>query len=348
MTQAEKIKNTNQAIRIGKLIFCYIRRELTRRERAELNAWRTLSPKNEQFFQDAIDPEKIRRNMKSIEENKPLLWEKLREEYPRVRELKPPKQRSIAFRIMKYAAIFIFLLCTMVGIITYRFLTADSRSATPDADQLATISLPLFEFNSHFMMGYLSGMANLSVKEGEHGWFIARVNDGNMWARKKYYRLFTAKDTRFLLNFHDGTSIALNGNATIKYPTWLLQDSIYIFINGEAYINIPATTKHHYFFKISPPINNIEPSAFRQAVADKNSRGIQLESEGGVFHLMAYASGPATTVTLVNGNLRIDSVAGKVVSPIILEPGQQAKLDSGSLNILQPANIDSMWKWKNQ
>jgi ferric-dicitrate binding protein FerR (iron transport regulator) len=337
-----------QAQRIGVLMACYVFGELSPAEEAELNAWRSLSPKNEQAFQDAIEPERLRADLKAMDEAKKSLFEKVKEEYPGVRKIKPPKQRSIAFRVMKYAAIFILFVCTMIGVITYRFVTADSRSGTPDADQLATIGLPLFEFNSHFMMGYLSGMANLTVKVGENGWFDARVNDGNRWSKKKYYRLFTAKDTRFRLNFHDGTSITLNGNATIKYPTWLLQDSIHVYINGEAYINIPATTKHHYFFKISPPINNVEPSAFRRAVEDKNSRGIQLESEGGTFHLMAYANEPSTTVTLVNGSVRIDSVGGKVVSPIILQPGQQAKLDSGNLNILRPVISDSLWKWKNQ
>jgi ferric-dicitrate binding protein FerR (iron transport regulator) len=49
--------------RIGTLMFRYVRKEITPSEERELNAWRSLSPENERFFQEKTNTENILKNL---------------------------------------------------------------------------------------------------------------------------------------------------------------------------------------------------------------------------------------------------------------------------------------------
>jgi hypothetical protein len=79
MTQIEKMKH---AERIGRLMFNYIRNKLTPKQEIELTAWRNLSPRNEQCFQEAVDPENIRRDLTMLYETKISARKKFQERFP--------------------------------------------------------------------------------------------------------------------------------------------------------------------------------------------------------------------------------------------------------------------------
>jgi len=332
----------NNSERIGILMFRYIRNELSKNERNELEAWRKQSPVNEKTFQEAIDPEVIRANLKLLEESR----------IRRLEQAPVTKTRSLVRRIvvgtLKIAATIIIVLCSYIGVVVYRFQTAHKHPARDNEDQLAAvINFSDLLSDPAFNRGFLEGFADLDIKEGRNGWLIGTIPDTSRQAKDVYYRLFTTEGNRLLLNFKDSTHIWLNSNATIKYPSWQLTDTIRIFLSGESYIHIPLASKHMYEVKISPPVDSTTPSAFKEAVADKISRSMYMFSNGGDFLLKANFGGDATTATLISGSLRIDSVAGKSVTPVNLEPGQQAKLDSGNLQILKAQHFTDSLSWKN-
>jgi hypothetical protein len=326
----------------GRLIFRYMRNELSEKEFADLEAWRKLSPINESTFQEAIDPEKIRVDLKALEESRISRLEK-------VPAAKPISIRRIGILIMKVAASVLFLFGTTTSVIIYRFVSAHKHPVRDTPDQLAAVLdfSGLLEDNIGFSRGFLTGFADLDIREGSNGWLIGAVPDTTRHAKDVYYRLFTSEGNRLLLNYSDSTHIWLNSKATIKYPGWQKTDSLALYISGEAYVHIPAGGKHVYEIKISPPVDSTTPSAFRDAIADKISRSVYLFSNGGDFYLKAYYGELTTTVALVSGSLRIDSVAGKSVTPVILEPGQQASLVAGRLQISKPEQMTNLWSWKN-
>ncbi len=335
----------NNTERIGILMFRYIRNELSKKERAELEAWRKLSPVNEKTFQEAIDPEIIRANLKLLEESRIRRLEKASVAEP------VSKPRSLVRRIvvgtLKIAATVVIVISTYMGVAIYRFASAHKHPAMDNEDQLAAvINFSDLLNNPAFNRGFLAGYADLDIKDGPTGWLIGTVPDTTKHAKDVYYRLFTTEGNHLLLNFKDSTHIWLNSNATIKYPSWQRTDTIRLFLSGESYVHIPSGTKHMYEVKISPPVDSTTPSAFKEAVADKISRSMYLFSNGGDFYLKAYFGGDATTATLISGSLRIDSAAGKSVTPVNLEPGQQAKLDSGNMQILKPEHITDSLSWK--
>jgi ferric-dicitrate binding protein FerR (iron transport regulator) len=334
---------------IGKLIFLYIRKEISKKEMVELEAWRQGSPINEETFQAAIDPEKILADLKTLEESRIFRLEKAPNNHRASNALLKSLFRQVGIRVVQVAASILLLISTFMGVTIYRFVAAHKHPTRDSEDQLAAvINFSDLLNNTSLIRGFLAGFAELDIQDGTNGWLIGAVPDTTRQARNVYYRIFTSDGNRLHLNFSDSTHIWLNSNTTIKYPSWRLKDSIHIYLTGEAYVHIPSGTKHMYEIKISPPVDSTTPSSFIEAVQDKLSRSMYLFSSGGDFYLKAYFGNDATTATLISGSLLIDSVAGKSVSPINLEPGQQAKLDSGGLQILKPEHISDLWSWKNR
>ncbi len=335
------------AKRIGTLMFRYIRNELSKKEKAELDNWRSHSPINERIFQESIDPERIRTDLIALEASRIRRLEQSPNAYAVPKPASRFSIRRIGIRIIKVAASVLFLFSTYVGVTIYRFATAHSHPARDSEDQLAAvIDFSDLTERDDFNRGILAGYAQIKIQEEPNGWLTGIIPKTTEMEKHVYFRLFTSEGNHLLLNFPDSTRIWLNSKATIKYPSWQGGDSIRIFLSGEAYVHIPYGSKHIYEIKISPPVDSTKPSAFREAVLDKVSRSMYLFSGGGDFYLKAYFGNDATTATLISGSLRIDSAAGKFISPINLEPGQQVRLDSGNLKTLKPEHVGELYKWK--
>lgn len=71
---------------IGKLIFRYIRNELTPAQEKILSEWRNLSTENEKFFQEETDPEHIRQRLKAHTEAKIRILKKLQQQFSELPE----------------------------------------------------------------------------------------------------------------------------------------------------------------------------------------------------------------------------------------------------------------------
>jgi len=221
----------NNTERIGKLMFHYIRNELSKKERAELEAWRKLSPVNEKTFQDAIDPEKIRADLKALEESRISRLEKTQVAQPASKS--PSVIRRIVVGTLKIAATVVIVLSTYMGVALYRFVSAHKHPARDNEDQLAAvIDFSDLLSNTSLNRGILAGFAELKIHEEANGWLTSIVPDTSDLAKNVYFRLFTSEGNRLLLNFSDSTHIWLNSNATIKYPSWQRTDSIRIFLTG--------------------------------------------------------------------------------------------------------------------
>ena len=65
---------------LGRLMFKYMRGELTPLQEKTLSAWRNLSAENEKMFQEETDIDKIRRDWKVICEK--MEWRKIHQIFP--------------------------------------------------------------------------------------------------------------------------------------------------------------------------------------------------------------------------------------------------------------------------
>lgn len=147
-----------------------------------------------------------------------------------------------------------------------------------------------------------------------------------------YNNMSTPKGRQFQLVLPDGTRVWLNAQSSIRYPTVFGGPERVVEITGEAYFEIAKN-------KLQPFLVRVHGQAEVQAL-------------GTQFNIKAYADEEGLSTTLVEGSVRVASLAGghtrKNSQSVILRPNEQALIrpDSGSITV-KSTNIDRVTAWKN-
>lgn len=153
--------------RIGTLMFRYVRNELDRNGKDELNAWRNESPENEQMFQRKTDSENILRDIAVYLETKELAFQKLKASFPQIWAKPVVKMRSRVYRFARIAAIFLVVL----GVGSY-FLLRDKQNTGGSYQAELVDANGVHTAMNDFQRGFLAGSAGIKIVEGKNGELI--------------------------------------------------------------------------------------------------------------------------------------------------------------------------------
>jgi transmembrane sensor len=318
--------------RIGTLLFRYTRRELTRAEEAELSAWRSLSPKNEQLFQRQTDPEHIRKEVSLMFESRDYVLQKTKERYPGPWEEETKKPKARVYRIMRWAAIFVIVL----GVGLY-FLLSGSKVGRPGRYQAELVLNGVKITLDDLHRGFLAGNADIRVDEKENGELVYIAGNHRRAGKEKYNRLYTSRGGQFSLKLPDGTIIWVNAETSITFPANFSQDSIKITVEGEAYFEVAHDSAHIFIVSLLSTVNR-QPST-------KN--GIQIKTTGAHFNIMSYADEPAIRMTLLEGIAEVRLDSSQAQSAINLSPGQQARVTDQKISVIPAVDGNEIIAWKN-
>jgi transmembrane sensor len=313
--------------RIGLLMFRHLRRELSASEVKELNTWRYAHPDNERSFLTATDPEFIRLGIKRLYETKERVYNRLLEKFPESFLEPPIKKTSRVYRILRYAA-------SVVAVLGYSLYSLLTPLVIETEDLLAGTNLVgLFDEKGvaqilgDFNRGRLTGWAGITLESDGKGGYIYYAHSGDQAAPDLYYKLFTAPNGQLDLRLPDGSRIFLNGNSTIRYPRNLSQDTIKIFIEGEAWVELPKT-KHQVLIFI---------------------RNTRIEAVGAGFDAEAYPDDSLNHITMVAGSARLvynpkDSLQRTIVQ---LNAGREAIATHKKIEVTEARDTSSTVSWKN-
>jgi transmembrane sensor len=316
--------------RIGWLMFRYVRKEISRGEKRELRAWRRLSDKNETFFQSATDPKNLRERIASMAETREQILKKIQVRIPDIRDLtshveEPPTIFYLSPRKRLIAA----AAAIIIGLGWYLFVPDSSIKTGSDNASVITPDGTKDDLNSHwrdFKRGYNEEYAGV-IHRFKNGRLILLAPNEPKSRKDRYYTLFTKRGGEYALELSDGTIIWVNAATTIKYPANMLQDTIHISIDGEAFFEIPDSVKHTYM------VDGLTVDGLRMTVRSAH------------FNIMNYSDEPAVLMTLIKGAVGVQADTTAATRQIDLVSGQQAKLDSGKLTVADMADTRDVTAW---
>jgi transmembrane sensor len=316
--------------RIGWLMFRYVRKEISRGEKKELRAWRRLSDKNESFFQSATDPKNLRKRIASMPETREQILKKIQERYPDIHDLTTEVEQAPTIFYMSPRKRFIAVAAAIIiGLGWYLFVPDSSIKSGSDNASVITPDGTKDDLNSHwrdFKRGYNEEYAGV-IHRFKNGRLILLAPNEPKSRKDRYYTLFTKRGGEYALELSDGTIIWVNAATTIRYPANMLQDTIHISIDGEAFFEIPDSAKHVYI------VDGLTVDGLRITVGSAH------------FNFMNYSDEPAMLMTLIKGTAGIRTDTTAAGSERNLIAGQQAKLDSGKLSIADMADTRDIIAW---
>lgn len=119
------------------------------------------------------------------------------------------------------------------------------------------------------------------------------------------------------LTLSDGTRIWLNSGTTLRYPERFAETRRTVSVEGEAFFEVARMPDKPFFIQTDD---------------------LQVEVLGTSFNLSAYPADASTSVTLVEGSVSVNDVAGKSIAR--LKPGQTATLGKNG-SVLQISNVNT-------
>jgi transmembrane sensor len=149
---------------------------------------------------------------------------------------------------------------------------------------------------------------------------ITYVGKGN---ETLYNSLINPRGSKVVaISLADGTRVWLNAETTLRYPTAFTGNDRRVEISGEAYFEVAHDASKPFYV---------------------TKGGMEVKVLGTHFNVNTYEDGEPAKVTLLEGSVKVVN-DGK---PLMLTPGQQARMDGFNMRVLDNVDMDEVMAWKN-
>lgn len=326
----DSFKNMDEnAYHIAYLIAGFIRKTLTEAEHDELDAWVESSDDNMLLFEELTDEKNIEANLAwmdktSTEKNLELTKKKI-EFTPEHKNLKAKKWfYSIAASVILLVAAFGIYKIINNKLSKQASITINEQSEIQPGGNKATLTLSngsvidLVSSPNGLIKGDSGTIINKS-KDGE----ILYNDSGTINSAASYNILTTPKGGQYKVQLPDGSQVWLNAASSLKYPTAFATSERIVELKGEGYFEI---TK-----------DRTKP--FKVKLADSS----EVKVLGTHFNVMAYENEKVKEITLSEGSIEISKDNNKQN----LIPGQQGRIISSKIVLVNSVDTDQVIGWKN-
>jgi ferric-dicitrate binding protein FerR (iron transport regulator) len=309
--------------------------ELTEAEQQQLQQWLKQSAANQSLFDKINHPDYLPVQLEKMEAfDEDRVWQRIE----RAAALAPVKQMPLWRRSMSWAATILLLILAGAG---YWIVTQKNDKPTIAQTQHKTLDKQVLPGKEGAILTLADGRQVLldSVKQGmlatQHSTKLM-VQDGRLVykdgtpydesaAIPVSNTITTTKGRYYQLILPDGSGVWLNAASSITYPVAFTGSSREVSITGEVYFEV-AKDKSRPF----------------RVTANE----VQVEVLGTHFNINGYTNESNTSITLLEGSVKVSGNKAKY-QPLILAPGQQARIGGQGLELVPKANIDEVMAWKN-
>ncbi|WP_127125935.1 FecR family protein [Pseudoflavitalea rhizosphaerae] len=277
---------------------------LTPAEEQLLNKWLAASPDNPKAFDEILDENWVRNNLKEwTHSNAEQIWQRSREQAGVVSI--NSKRRPIAGWVRYAAAV---LLIAGGAWFLWEQSETNKQTSTGSAQQTITqdiapgtqiATLTLSDGSTILLdsaaKGVLAKQGNAEIRKDAAGQIsYTESNQRNKSSENiRYNTMSTPKGGQYQLVLPDGTKVYLNAASSITYPVAFVTGTRTVTLTGEAYFEVAADARLPFIV---------------ETVTDK------ITVLGTRFNINAYADEKAIKSTLVEGSIKVNDR--------VLKPGE--------------------------
>lgn len=174
------------------------------------------------------------------------------------------------------------------------------------------------------LTGKLGSENGITISKTAEGTLVYRIaEDTRKLSPESYNTIETPKGGQYQIILPDGTKIWLNSASIFKYPASFSDfKERKVELSGEAYFEVSKNKQQPFIVK-----------------TDKQ----EIEVLGTHFNVNAYKDEPNNRTTLLEGSVKVLISGG---NNVIIEPGQQALVASGTINV-KNVDTEAIIDWKN-
>ncbi|UUF12445.1 MULTISPECIES: FecR family protein [Flavobacterium] len=301
---------------IEDLIHKYLTGTANIKEQEELDSWyKNQQTKSQKWIADSLDEEALIKDEMLSKINAVILPAK-------TFKIRPLYKYVAAASIILLAGSTAFFLHTLN---TVEFNTSSASIELPAGTNGAVLTLA----NGDKVQLSSNSLKNINPNKisgiNSYSDSILKYEDVKNQAYKEiaYNSLTTPNGRQFSLVLSDGTKVYMNAGSTLEYPVAFQGNERLVKLTGEAYFEVVHNSKIPFRIQAGEQL---------------------IEDIGTSFNVNAYNDEKFTTVTLVEGSVKVK----KKEHEVILKPEQQSISFKGNdLISVRTADFDSALAWKN-
>lgn len=171
--------------------------------------------------------------------------------------------------------------------------------------------------------GALASQGSTSITKSKKGELVYNAGQG-LDAAVVFNTVTTPKGGQYHIVLPDGTKVWLNAASSLRFPTSFKGKERRVEISGEVYFEVAHNKKMPFIVKTAET---------------------EVAVLGTHFNVMAYPDEKVLKTTLLEGSVRVK----RADKSVMLAPGQQARLKSGTDNIriVDEVDMEKEMAWKN-
>jgi len=344
--------------RITSLIEKFLEEDISPEEVRELNEWLAEAEHNDLFFRQITDKNVLREKLKTYAStDSEAIWQKTLQKIGggKLVALYPEKK---VFRIPygKIAAAAAIIL--LISGSTWYYLGQSSHKQTAKTENnesgtknrivpgsnKATLTLgdgSMIALNTA-QNGNVADQGHMQISKTDGRLIYNRKpdSDGAQAGQGLYNTITTPRGGEYQITLPDGSKVWLNAASSLRFPIAFAGNERIVELTGEAYFEVnpqnqPGTSKDLAAQKAS-----IAKTPFIVKINTPAGNKNEVEVLGTHFNVMAYSDEGSIKTTLVEGKVKVTS--GNSFQTI--RPGEQAKLQEGSISV-QQVDADDVIGW---
>jgi len=316
------LNNNLEDFEITKLIFLKLNGNVEDSESKKLEDWIRLSKHNLDLYN------KICNDIKNGSYNNEILNYNKTKAWTAFNKKKNHFQKSsLILRFTRYAAI----LTLILGIYFFYFnQSKDKRINTASIEQPGSDKATLKLSDGRTInldnkdKGEILSYENFKIKNINKELIYIPIPDKkeceNFKTKMQYNEINVPQKGEYQVTLSDGTIILLNSISKLKYPVKFLGDKRIVELEGEAYFKVAKNENKPFIVK---------------------TKNYSVKVLGTVFNVNAYLDETQSSVTLVNGSVKIMTNNNQ---SLLLKPGEQMVSENSQIN-KKEVNIKLFTSW---
>lgn len=252
---------------------------------------------------------------------------------------------AVAALILLFLTIGSFLYLYLPNIVEQSHLTVHKERDILPGGNKATLTLADGrEINlSSEQSGIIIG-EEITYANGQR--IVGQSNSAKAGEQEVFNSVRTPKGGQYQITLPDGTSVRLNAESNLKYPSQFKDDKRIVELEGEAYFEVShRLRKDHQNGKVFGKKNISRKESAEKIPFFVKTRHQTVEVLGTQFNISAYSDEPETKTTLVEGSVSIQPVetlpqtgGSRVgdnisrIAEIFLGPGEQSIVSDKSVS----------------
>ncbi len=177
--------------------------------------------------------------------------------------------------------------------------------------------------------GELARQKNIIIKktgDGQLVYDLSQYEDDGAGSKLNINTISTPVGGQYQLILPDGSKVWLNSLSSLRFPVVFKDKTRRVELSGEGYFEIAKDRNKPFIVKVG---------------------GTEVEVLGTHFNIMAYKDELNNETTLLEGSVKVKSLASS--QSIVLIPGQQAQIQTGSSDLIKVKEVNTaeITAWKD-